>query len=474
MTPALSAEPPTHKPRVSSLLWLTRLSGLLLFASDVPLHWWPLQWVALVPFCYALRHAQTAGIAPWRLGLVLGIFYGLPLLLAAGGGAPVLVAAGLLLIEWPLVAALGARMLRAGPVWGAVGLASVIAFVEIALWRIVPLFGTAPCFARVQSAAPELVQFAAWTGLAGVAAVILGLQALVASLLGPTAPGTKKRPLLALGLTVISLAAVNAWRWTRPLGPAVTVAVAGWGERASVSYEQVFAEAHAAGAHILVTPEEGDFLPAPPLEAARIAYFGQLAAKHSLAAALGVECERLNENHILFLQQDGTEIGRYAKTFLVPFMEDYHAGTGELTVVPMAGVTVGGLICHDDNFTALSRAHASRGVGLMLVPTNDWPGVRSIHLDNSRFRAIESGYAVARATSHGISALISPRGETLAQRDHCLHPDVHLLTASIPTGQGTPTFYAQWGDGPVAGLALVMILATWRRGSRLTHSVATT
>jgi apolipoprotein N-acyltransferase len=76
------------------------------------------------------------------------------------------------------------------------------------------------------------------------------------------------------------------------------------------------------------------------------------------------------------------------------------------------------MICHDDNYTDISRRYGDLPTGIIVVPTNDWRYVRKAHFQSSIHRAIESRFAVVRAATNGISAIISPTGKRLAVSDH--------------------------------------------------------
>ena len=136
---------------------------------------------------------------------------------------------------------------------------------------------------------------------------------------------------------------------------------------------------------------------------------------------------------------------RYIKTHLVPVYETYTRGSGARVELEIAGVKVGGVICQDDNFSDIARGYGRDGVQLMTIPTNDWRGVQWFHLTSTLWRALEMRYGIARATSDGISALISARGEELARAAHF---DVGFATliADVPLGCGRATLYAKWGD----------------------------
>ena len=108
-----------------------------------------------------------------------------------------------------------------------------------------------------------------------------------------------------------------------------------------------------------------------------------------------------------------------------------------------------------------------RRTQLLVVPTNDWRQVKDYHLENSLFRAVENGDGVVRAASNGVSAIVSPRGEVLAARDH-LRDGPGVIVADVPLRRGG-TLYSFAGDGfvAVAALGLAAGLAlTWRARRR--------
>jgi apolipoprotein N-acyltransferase len=67
------------------------------------------------------------------------------------------------------------------------------------------------------------------------------------------------------------------------------------------------------------------------------------------------------------------------------------------------------------------------------------------------------------AGSHGISALVSPRGEVIASCDH-VAAGPQMVTGDVAMGDGSVTMYARCGEWPVLGLcALLLALALRRR-----------
>ncbi len=446
-----------HHPAMPLLASL--LAGLLLAASDPPLTWWPLQLVAFVPLWWAVLARRASQRSVWPLGLWFASANVTVTLAFVGLALPIVVVAVVLLLQWTLALPLAARLLARGGALGALGAAAVVTLLEIGAWHAVPMFGTAQCFALPLGDAPWLVAFAAYTGLGGVVFAALAVQALaVLALRGP-----RRGPLLALATIALAVAVLDAVRWTRPLGPSLPVAASGWaGERPEgrAFVEGAATAAAAVGSALLVTPETG-LVTGPDREHA-LASLGAHAALHHLVVALGVWHTPTRDNRIWFFDAQGALLGEYTKTHLIPGLEDYRAGDGALAIVPLGEHHLGGMICQDDNFTDLARGYGRAAVPLLAVPTNDWAAIRAYHLENSRFRAIECGYAIVRAASNGISALISPRGEIVTCSDHCAGGP-SMLTTSLPLGDGVPTVYAQVGDpGMVVGLAL-LVAACWQR-----------
>lgn len=448
-------------------------SGLALFAADHPLHWWWLQFVALLPFFWAVANARRSRRRLWPIGLIAAAANVLPLLLFVGQAPPLLATAALILLQWPLTTMLAGRLLLRGPLAGPLAAAAVLTLAELLVWHTVPIFGTAQCFVRPLSAAPMAIAFIAFTGIGGLVFALAATQALLVR----AVLDRQAAPLLA-ALAVIAVAAGLDLARSHAAGSArLQVVVHGWADfpgsaaDAMPLYEEAFRYAAAAHAQLLVTPEaaavvgiDGGWLGSRAQAADRLA----AAAKTSgVAAAIGVFLSPTQDNRIWWLSPQQGLVGEYRKTHLIPWLEDYVAGDGTLVTTAIDGITVGGMICHDDNFTDVARAYGRSGVQLLAVPTNDWPAIREYHLESGIFRAIENGYAIARAASNGISALIDCRGHVTARIDHVSTDGHAAMQGDLLVGDGVPTWYARLGDWPIAGLCgLVLAIALRRRPHR--------
>jgi len=147
-------------------------------------------------------------------------------------------------------------------------------------------------------------------------------------------------------------------------------------------------------------------------------------------------------NALITFLPDGTELEtRYYKRHLVPFAESlplegfirtFLPILVELNLIsdPLAQGTaanvfdtdvgkIGGIICFDSIFPALSVDAVRHGAELLAVSTNDsWfadSGALHQHNHQSAMRAIETGRYVLRSANTGISSVITPEGEYLDQ-----------------------------------------------------------
>ncbi len=456
-------------------LALSLLSGVLLAGSDHPLH---LAWLQAVAFL------------PWLLGLARWC-RGLP---GAALGGAVLGAAYLIPVLWQLEFGwlIGAAFLGYGLLfWASLSMwifwareknallwaLSCGGAAVLAEWlnrTLVPVWGTAQHFVRVWSAWPGAIQFVAVTGMLGVVFWLLSTQALAVNLWL-----RRGRPLVqaaALGALLLSATAYNLAAWRTPPAGRLTVAVMGWDDNPDtrpdgqdplkVLRQRIvpFAtQAASDGAALVVAPETSAFAD-EPRKAAFLGGLELLAGSTGIALAVGLFDRENNDNRLLWALPSGERIAEYRKTHLIPMIETYRPGDGQRVSLRIQDVPVGGMICQDDNFTDLSRAFGRDGVQLVAVPTNDWHAVKRFHLDNSIFRAIESRYAIARAASNGISAIVDSRGRVVGRMDPEFEGAGLLVGGVALYPGGSP--YSHLGDLPlllISALALLGAALRWRR-----------
>jgi len=437
-------------------------------------------WVALVPLLLALETARRRRGA-LALGLLAGLayFYGaiwwVSHAMTAFGGLPLWLSllalsllvlymavhwAAALLLSWWIRARTGWRWawhlpatwvalewcrnyLLTGFPWGNLGYTQV---------RHLPV-----------------AQLAAATGVYGIAALVVLVNAQLADALSARRAG---RPVsrLALGGTALLVAAVasaGAMRmgWMRErmdAAPRLTVGLVQPNVNQAVKLRgrshadhilgrlvPLTVEADRRGADLVAWPEAAHPYALPP----RIASFDgpdlglpRLSRAHLLASAATYErrarpgggTEAETSNSVFLLGPDLAVLGRYQKHHLVPFGEyvplrrllpfldsvvpqmapqkpgaelrmlSFPVGAGEpVRLAPM--------ICFDAIFPEVNVAYAAQEPEILVNPTNDaWYGYSSgpyQFLAMVRLRAVEAGKALARPAYAGISALILPTGE---------------------------------------------------------------
>jgi apolipoprotein N-acyltransferase len=169
-------------------------------------------------------------------------------------------------------------------------------------------------------------------------------------------------------------------------------------------------------------------------------------------------------NQTLLYAEDGSIVGRYTKTHLVPFGEyipfrpilgwtnRFRRTARELTpgdtlrLFDVAGVRLGAPICFENTYPDLFRRFVARGANLMVVSTNDSSFLRTVasreHVMMSQLRAVETGRWIVHAAISGQSAFIDPEGHVLART--ALFTSA-ILRREVPTSTAR-TVYVRFGD----------------------------
>lgn len=472
--------------RHATRLTLSASSGTLLFLSDFPMHAWALQLVALVPWLWVLSSVSEdrteRGKHRWLLhaavaGFVLGVFYTVPLLVVTA--FPWIMALGLglyITAVWVVLSLVTVYVLRWPGIAGAFGAGAAAVIAEWVASHAVPVWGTAQSFVRVWSAAPWAIQFVDVTGTPGIVFCLVTTQTLALRIVRG-AP-TRGRHAVALAVLIAVVAGYDTYRWYEKPSATLRAAAVGWvydqlpggidtpGE--TVVREVLLPKLDQGvqqGAVLLVTPETGFAVDASSREAL-FAPLRQFARAHRVTLAVGYFDDERNDNRIAVLDETGQLAAEYRKTHLIPILESYTAGDGSRFEVTAAGHRVGGMICQDDNFTDIASGYGRDRVPIVVVPTNDWHAVKDYHFENSRMRSMENRYAVVRAATGGISAIVSARGEVLAQADHFV-TGPSVVVADIPVLRaGSVHAWARHGFVLVCAAALGALAFAAGRGRR--------
>ncbi|MBN2193412.1 MAG: hypothetical protein JW751_11405 [Polyangiaceae bacterium] len=453
-------------------------SGFLLAASTEPIRAWFLSAIAWIPLYAVLVRVRPGWWQTLRLGLLSGAAYCVPLLVSLGFPWLLTVAlAGWQILLWCLALCWVRRCLVMPPLAASLAAGAAAAIVEWASFTIAPVWGTAQCFARVWSAAPWASQIVSVTGITGLVFVLLAGQLYAAVILvtpehrGRRALGLLSAVALYAGVGIVVSRAeperrlrVAAWGWSETENPQESLPI-------EARYARAAEEASRAGARLLVFPEAVFDVTVGSRSAARVRW-GELAQRYGLTLVVGYFDRSERQNLALMLSPDPGNESRpaYSKTHLIPFIESYTPGDGTLAETQVDGVNVGAMICQDDNFTDLARGYGRRGTSIVVVPTNDWQSVARVHLENSRLRTIENGYGLVRAAHNGISAIVSPRGALLAERDH-FREGPGLVVADLPVGEGH-TVFARWGSFVPLLWGSVLGLLEWHHRRRRRGGIA--
>lgn len=142
-----------------------------------------------------------------------------------------------------------------------------------------------------------------------------------------------------------------------------------------------------------------------------------------------------------------------AGDFYSPVYAKNHAPPGE-PLSPNAGIypvydtplgRFAAMICHDANYTDVTRKLVANGAQLISAGLNEFGGFGEQFWTNATFRAVENQVAVVVTSRQTGSAIIDAQGRQVA-KDLNLNKKV-VLTGDVSIGSG-PTIYTRLGDVP--------------------------
>jgi predicted amidohydrolase len=214
----------------------------------------------------------------------------------------------------------------------------------------------------------------------------------------------------------------------------------------------MLAEAAAAGAHYVLTPEVTMIFPenreqlksvASPFEGhPQLLRVGELARQHGMHIHIGSLAVPLADgrfaNRSVLFAPDGAMLATYDKIHLfdatIAGLNAYresatYAGGEEAVTAPLGEFTLGMSICYDMRFPKLYNSLANAGANLIAVPAAFTVPTGQAHWHVLlRARAIETGsYVIAAAqggqhangrATYGHSLIIDPWGRIVAELEH--------------------------------------------------------
>ena len=310
------------------------------------------------------------------------------------------------------------------------------------------------------------------------------------------APDLRGRGAALLLLAAPWLAALALDRdWTHASGPPVRVAVLQgavpqdikWLEDNRETTLRLYAKLtrEALGEPLIVMPESA----LPDLANNLVPFIGRLYSEASArGSALVLGLVRLSDDGQHYFNSvaalDGQGVTWYDKHHLVPFAEffpvpkfvrgwlrlmslpysDFTRGEAVQPPLQAAGLHLATGICYEDAYGS-TLARSLPGSDALVNVTNDaWFGhstARYQHFQIARMRAIESGRFLVRAANDGISAVIGPRGEVVAEAPQ--YREI-VLRAAITPRTGLPPYarVGNWAIVLLAAAACVAAVFKWR------------
>lgn len=497
-------------------------SGVLLALAFPKVDWHVLAWMAFVPLLWLVRDQgpRRAFTLGWLSGVgfylctlywvidTIGLYSNIPHVVAVG---PLLLLCAVLAAYTGVFAAgaslaadRGTTLLILGPaLW--VGLEWVRSFFLIGF----PWVG----LGYSQYGFLNLIQFAEFTGVYGVSALVMLGNCILFVVLSRSGPG-RGRLLVLLLVLLASLAGWGSWRRGQLAGmpPEYTLHVGiaqgnvaqdrKWDpdhqETTIARYEQLTRRLAEDGVDLVVWPEAA----VPFFFQSDVTYRGRLLdlSQETKTPILfgspafwprGGGVTLFNRTYLLSPQ--ATVVDSYDKMILTPFGEyvpfqdglfffvqkmvdgigDFAPGSRP-TVFTLPFGTFSVLVCYEGVFPELARDFVRRGAALLVNVTNDaWFGETSApyqHLVMEAMRTVENRVPLVRAANTGISAIVGIDGDITARTE--LSETTHL--AGRLAWPRVTTVYTRYGDWFVFAClgSLPLVLGFVYVTSRRTRSAA--
>ena len=139
---------------------------------------------------------------------------------------------------------------------------------------------------------------------------------------------------------------------------------------------------------------------------------------------------------------------------------DFSAGPGPQTIKVPTLPSFSPLICYEVIFADGVVAAGSRPKWLLNITNDAWFGTSSgpyQHFAMARLRAVEQGLPLIRAANTGISGVVDPFGRVIKQLSLNTQG---VIDSPLPKPTRKPTAYSRFGDWPILGLAILLLISS--------------
>jgi apolipoprotein N-acyltransferase len=502
-----NAHPSRFQIRLPARLGLSAGSGVLLALAFPKSEFAGVAWVALVPLLFAIEGVPLSRVFrySWLEGFVFffAVLYAIPVALVTFGHASLLAALAKLLLLAALEAlSVGAAFTVGEFISRRLGAPPVItlptAWVSFELFRTyLPIGFPWALLGYAAYRDVELIQFAEFTGIYGVSALIvlvnvtayqmLTRSRTIAAKLAGAAPafgvvgiallfGTARisqlQAIPAVGSLRIALIQANipqSLKWEQSNVEPTFQIYAQETLSASQQHPDLVIWPETAAPFVFIAP--ADYADGP-LRFHQVYHDRLLKLVRDTgqpllfgAPALDFSDGISTRNRADLISADGSIVGYYDKMMLVPFDEyvpmarffgrfvdkpvesigPITAGTRQ-TILPIKNAKLGILICYESIFPSLARNSVRAGANVLVNLSNDaWFGNTSAPyqlLAMAAMRALENRTAMVRVANTGISAVVSPTGEIVA----ATKLSTRVTETETVSWAGTRTFYTEHGD----------------------------
>jgi len=446
-----------HLPGAGVNIILAILAGIFAGLTFPPFEWWPLAWVALVPLFIALRRTSAVRAAGY-----LALLFGLALCavslqwLAVIFKASVLGVFVIIALPWYLFGLAYRTLIGRSPWWAILAMTPILwvavewlrcewwyfrfswlqlGFTQIpwrdaaiSLYPRLGVYGITFLILLVNVALACALTKRDWRPLLAICAVAGGLALWL--LQPPATPPDQQRPCDAVIVQDEASALDDLLRLSRmALTPATRLVV--WPEYALPLYlqEEAFARRDLQTIQDFARANRCTLIFGTKKRAPDTAPCDWLRRR-----SMRVTADGLFYNIALVIGPDGALLGEYAKTHPIQFFSDGVPGR-VYPAIPTPAGRLGIAICYDFDYAHTTLRLVHHGAEMLVVPTFDevtWGATQhSQHTRMAQARAAEVGRCTLRATSSGISQILTPDGQPVA---------------AIPDGESAAVSGAYWGQ----------------------------